>query len=530
MAISGLQAFALSKTYTEDILRGITLIEGKPCTIYAIDKIEGGTKITYKWTADDGTEKTSYMTVMDGEKGDTGETGATGPEGPRGIQGEKGPKGETGAQGIQGPEGPKGDPGEGVPTGGTTGQVLVKKTDEDGDFEWSSLPDKISSSEKGSVNGVAELDSTGRVPASQLPSFVDDTKEGYLYEGKFYKDATHETEIPAMSDAIYIDLATNKTYRWSGSDYVEVGGGGVALGETSETAYRGDRGKTAYDHSQTTGNPHGTSKSDIGLGNVDNTSDNDKPVSTPQQAAINVKEDKFRYSTMPVASEDWLGKTVQYIGISGLYTNQYFYECVVENVNDEPQYSWRAKNVQAAGSSAGHGIKNDGVEMQMRGAINFKDFSLVDDPNDDEIELSPHELTVSEMAEIVGTLPGTPTDLPVMFDERGMEYQVGWYVNSAGLKKPVYEKTLTGTSPTTTNKVSYISIGCEIEKLIHLYAQIEADTSGWCSYHKVGSDISSTGITYDRTQIAIWVGNHVPATNKPVQVVIQYTKTTDNFS
>ena len=43
------------------------------------------------------------------------------------------------------------------------------------------------------------------------------------------------------------------------------GGGGVELGETSTTAYRGDRGKTAYDHSQvTTGNPHGTTASDVG--------------------------------------------------------------------------------------------------------------------------------------------------------------------------------------------------------------------------------------------------------------------------
>src|SRR5690606_1125480 len=47
---------------------------------------------------------------------------------------------------------------------------------------------------------------------------------------------------------------------------------GVTLGESSDTAYRGDRGKTAYDHSQVVGNPHGTTKSDIGLGNVENKS------------------------------------------------------------------------------------------------------------------------------------------------------------------------------------------------------------------------------------------------------------------
>ncbi len=49
------------------------------------------------------------------------------------------------------------------------------------------------------------------------------------------------------------------------------GGGGVSLGETSTTAYRGDRGKAAYDHSQViTGNPHGTTKADLSLGNVTN--------------------------------------------------------------------------------------------------------------------------------------------------------------------------------------------------------------------------------------------------------------------
>ena len=67
------------------------------------------------------------------------------------------------------------------------------------------------------------------------------------------------------------------------------GGSGLALGETASTAYRGDRGKTAYDHSQITGNPHGTTKADIGLWNVDNTSDLNKPISTATQTALNTK-------------------------------------------------------------------------------------------------------------------------------------------------------------------------------------------------------------------------------------------------
>lgn len=160
----------------------------------------------------------------------------------------------------------------------------------------------LNQSLKGSASGLAELDSNGKVPSSQLPSFVDDVVEGYLSGGKFYKESAHTTEISGETGKIYIDLSTEKTYRWSGSAFVVISET-LALGETSSTAYRGDRGKTAYDHSQSTHartdatkvessatngnikingtettvythpsgtNPHGTTKSDVGLGNVGN--------------------------------------------------------------------------------------------------------------------------------------------------------------------------------------------------------------------------------------------------------------------
>lgn len=111
------------------------------------------------------------------------------------------------------------------------------------------LKEKLSAILKGSANGLAELDSTGKVPASQLPSFVDDVIEGYLYNGKLYKELGHTTEISGESGKIYVDLSTEKTYRWSGSTFVVISDT-LALGETSTTAYRGDRGKTAYEHSQ----------------------------------------------------------------------------------------------------------------------------------------------------------------------------------------------------------------------------------------------------------------------------------------
>lgn len=115
------------------------------------------------------------------------------------------------------------------------------------------LDNKLDSSLKGANSGLAELDASGKVPSTQLPSYVDDIIEGYYKaaDGKFYEEDTYTTEITGETGKIYVSKDTNKTYRWSGSQFVQVGGGGdLTLGETSSTAYRGDRGKVAYDHSQ----------------------------------------------------------------------------------------------------------------------------------------------------------------------------------------------------------------------------------------------------------------------------------------
>lgn len=97
----------------------------------------------------------------------------------------------------------------------------------------------------------------GKVPESQLPSYVDDVLE---YANLAAFPATGET------GKIYIALDTNLVYRWSGSVYVVLPIS-LALGETSTTAYRGDRGKVAYDHTfDTAGNPHNIdSKANIAL-------------------------------------------------------------------------------------------------------------------------------------------------------------------------------------------------------------------------------------------------------------------------
>lgn len=108
----------------------------------------------------------------------------------------------------------------------------------------------VLSEDKGIANGVAELDANGLILSKQLPSYVDDVIEGYLNDNKFYKEPEHITEITEETGKIYIDLISNKTYRWSGSAFAIISET-IALGETSSTAYRGDRGKAAYEHSQT---------------------------------------------------------------------------------------------------------------------------------------------------------------------------------------------------------------------------------------------------------------------------------------
>lgn len=100
----------------------------------------------------------------------------------------------------------------------------------------------IPTTAKGYANGVAELDENGKVPSSQMYSYVDDTIEGYLYNGGWYSDSSHTQSVTGETGKIYVELTTNKTYRWSGSGFVEISES-LALGETSSTAYAGNKGK-----------------------------------------------------------------------------------------------------------------------------------------------------------------------------------------------------------------------------------------------------------------------------------------------
>lgn len=217
---------------------------------------------------------------------------------------------------------------------------------------------------KGAPNGLASLNESGIIPSAQLPSYVDDVIEVDTF-----------SNLPGTGESgkIYIVQDTNLTYRWSGTDYVEISKS-LALGETSSTAYSGDKGKATTDklnripdklitdtvnvnqsttkavlnfttyrqeaqqvgrntltitsatisqaglmsssdktkldglkdqagitsdidavqtnletHINNKSNPHKVTKDQVGLGNVDNTSDANKPISNATRTALNGK-------------------------------------------------------------------------------------------------------------------------------------------------------------------------------------------------------------------------------------------------
>lgn len=162
---------------------------------------------------------------------------------------------------------------------------------------------QVKRSEMGVAGGVATLDEDGKVPSSQLPSYVDDIVDVYAtYEKSttgvlsnivLYSDAGKTKLVTGEAGKIYQNVEEGEPgyqFRWTGSVFSQTGASSLIIGEVAGTAFDGARGKTVesslQSHKNDKNNPHEVTKTQIGLGNVDNTSDANKPVSTAQAAAI----------------------------------------------------------------------------------------------------------------------------------------------------------------------------------------------------------------------------------------------------
>lgn len=203
----------------------------------------------------------------------------------------------------------------------TTGGADKALSAEQGKVLKELVDSKIDSSKIGQADGVASLGADGKVPSTQLPSYVDDVIEiqkvvaakaniptsglvvGQLFyataEKKLFK-ATSATAVDAgttpEAGKIYIAVADgNKQYRWGGdtSGLIQITSGNLVLGEVAGTAYEGSKGKATTDklnaHVADTDNPHEVTKEQVGLGSVENLAPADLPVSTATQTALDKK-------------------------------------------------------------------------------------------------------------------------------------------------------------------------------------------------------------------------------------------------
>ena len=210
-------------------------------------------------------------------KGSAGVAGAVGPQGPQGIQGAVGPVGATGATGstgAQGPAGPKGDQGDVGPAG--VGDM--EKTVYD--------PTGINASP------FARTNHTGVQAATTVTEDADH---------RFTTDA-EKSAWNAKQDAIVVGAdylaPTGDGGGLTGITAAQVGAAAVshtqAIGTITglDTSLAGKEPANAniQSHIGSTANPHSVTKTQVGLGSVDNTSDAAKPVSTATQAALNLKE------------------------------------------------------------------------------------------------------------------------------------------------------------------------------------------------------------------------------------------------
>lgn len=154
---------------------------------------------------------------------------------------------------------------------------------------------------KAVANGYASLDATGKVPSAQLPGFVDDVIE-----------AANLAAFPATgtTGVLYVALDTNKVWRWSGTVYIEISpspGSTDSVTEGSVNLYHTTARASAAAPVQSVAGKTGVVtlvKADVGLTNVDNTTDANKPVSTATQTALNAKEGTIAAGT---TAQFWRG-------------------------------------------------------------------------------------------------------------------------------------------------------------------------------------------------------------------------------
>ncbi|MBQ9720593.1 MAG: hypothetical protein IJV64_07855, partial [Oscillospiraceae bacterium] len=230
-----------------------------------------------------------------GEKGDTGDTGAqgaTGPQGPQGVQGPKGDKGDTGETGATGPKGEDGADGidgvDGVSPAVTvtdiTGGHRVTVTDREHPTGQSF--DVLNGSGSGDMTAAVYDAQSAVAQAGGIASFVSSAVATHAANGDIHTTAAEKAAWDAKADAADIPGASDAAPAMDGT----ASAGVSAAYSRGDHVHPTDTSRAAASalaaHIADKANPHEVTAAQVGLGNVDNTSDADKPISTAQ-AAVN---------------------------------------------------------------------------------------------------------------------------------------------------------------------------------------------------------------------------------------------------
>lgn len=195
------------------------------------------------------------------------------------------------------------------------------------------------------------------------------------------------------------------------------------------------------------------------------------------------------------------------------------------NLDTTQSSSWHEVTEGGGSGGGGHTIQDDGTDMTARDNLNFVGMEVDDNSADGSTDVAEHRLTSAEISEMMGGIPNPTPRYPILFDERGTEYQVGWYILSNGTKKPVYRKTVNGTLSNSASTIVAHNIA-NIDKICHAYGGV-IDTGGY--YGIIGGEDSNgdynSGVS--KTNVKIHTGSATYWSGKSFTVTVYYTKTTD---
>lgn len=193
-------------------------------------------------------------------------------------------------------------------------------------------------------------------------------------------------------------------------------------------------------------------------------------------------------------------------------------------IGNDPTVSSNWEEVGAGETGGGHEIQSGGTALAQEDALNFIGFDVEDNDTDGSTDVSEHELTTSELTEIMSTLPGQPTQ-GITIDLRGNEQVIGKVIKSDGTEKTLYQKTINfGALPNAAGK----SVAHNVSGLYKLIsAKANWVTSG--PYYGDLSIMSSDGNSpinfwMDASTLTIWTMKDYSSYS--AYITIQYTKTT----